>query len=74
LQSARGFIRRYRTQARYQGGVGDIDAARQRVHIRHGKGNKDRLVPLPKVTLDVLRRFWVTHRHPVLMFPIGMPD
>jgi integrase/recombinase XerD len=49
--------------------VGDIDAARQRVHIRHGKGNKDRLVPLPKVTLDMLRRFWVTHRHPVLMFP-----
>ncbi len=25
--------------------VGDIDAARQRVHIRDAKGNKDRLVP-----------------------------
>jgi integrase/recombinase XerD len=49
--------------------VGDIDADRQRVHIRDAKGNKDRLVPLPKVTLDVLRRFWTTHRHPVLMFP-----
>jgi integrase/recombinase XerD len=27
--------------------VGDIDAARCRVHIRDAKGNKDRLVPLP---------------------------
>jgi integrase/recombinase XerD len=49
--------------------VGDIDAARQRVHIRDAKGNKDRLVPLPEVTLDRLRRFWSVHRHPVLLFP-----
>jgi len=27
--------------------VGDIDAARHRVHIRDAKGNKDRFVPLP---------------------------
>ena len=49
--------------------VGDIDAARRRVHIRDAKGNKDRLVPLPQVTLDLLRRFWQTHRNPVLLFP-----
>jgi integrase/recombinase XerD len=49
--------------------VGDIDAARQRVHIRDSKGNKDRLVPLPEVTLDLLRRFWQVHRNPVLLFP-----
>ena len=49
--------------------VGDIDGTRQRVHIRKGKGGKDRYVPLPKVTLDVLRRFWTTHRHPRLLFP-----
>jgi site-specific recombinase XerD len=49
--------------------VGDIDAARARVHIRDAKGNKDRLVPLPAVTLDVLRRFWRLHRNPVLLFP-----
>lgn len=49
--------------------VGDIDAARQRVHIRNAKGNKDRLVPLPATTLAVLRRFWQLHRHPVLLFP-----
>jgi integrase/recombinase XerD len=49
--------------------VGDMDAQRQRVHIRDSKGNKDRFVPLPDATLTVLRRFWSVHRHPVLLFP-----
>jgi len=49
--------------------VGDLDAARQQVHIRNAKGNKDRLVPLPTATLDLLRRFWQIHRNPVLLFP-----
>ncbi|NEX23736.1 tyrosine-type recombinase/integrase [Thiorhodococcus mannitoliphagus] len=49
--------------------VADIDAARRRVHIRDAKGNKDRLVPLPETTLELLRRFWQVHRNPVLLFP-----
>ena len=49
--------------------VGDIDATRQRVHVRDSKGNRDRFVPLPPATLDVLRRFWQTHRNPLLLFP-----
>ncbi len=49
--------------------VGDIDAARRRVHIRDSKGNKDRLVPLPDTTLTLLRRFWQVHQNPVLLFP-----
>lgn len=49
--------------------VGDIDAARARVHIRNAKGNKDRLVPLPRATHQLLRRFWQVHRNPVLLFP-----
>jgi site-specific recombinase XerD len=49
--------------------VGDIDAARGRVHIRDAKGNKDRFVPLPDATLVVLRRFWQVHHNPVLLFP-----
>jgi integrase/recombinase XerD len=49
--------------------VGDIDAARERVHIRDAKGNKDRLVPLPRATLRVLRTFWQRHHNPVLLFP-----
>lgn len=49
--------------------VGDIDAARKRVHIRRGKGHKDRLVPLPDLTLIGLRELWERHRHPKLIFP-----
>jgi integrase/recombinase XerD len=49
--------------------VGDIDAARERVHIRNAKGNRDRFVPLPQATHQVLRHFWQVHRNPVLLFP-----
>jgi len=49
--------------------VDDMDAQRQRVHIRDSNGNKDRLVPLPDATLDLLRRFWKLHHNPVLLFP-----
>ena len=49
--------------------VGDIDAARGRVHIRDAKGNRDRFVPLPQATHKVLQRFWQVHRNPVLLFP-----
>ena len=49
--------------------VGDIDAARRRVHIRDAKGNRDRFVPLPQATHQILRRFWQVHRNPVLLFP-----
>lgn len=49
--------------------VGDIDAAHGHVHIRNAKGNRDRLVPLPQATHQLLRRFWSVHRNPVLLFP-----
>ena len=49
--------------------VGDIDAQRKRVHIRRGKGHKDRLVPLPDLTLTGLRALWRRHRNPNLLFP-----
>lgn len=49
--------------------VRDIDAHRLRVHIRDSKGNRDRFVPLPDATLAVLRKFWLVHRHPELLFP-----
>lgn len=49
--------------------VGDIDADRHRVHIRRGKGHKDRLVYLPERTLQALRVLWRKHRNPRLLFP-----
>ena len=49
--------------------VGDIDGDRMVVHVRHGKGAKDRFVPLPTRTLCVLREYWSTHRHPQWLFP-----
>lgn len=49
--------------------VRDIQAAQRRIHIREGKGGKDRLVPLPEPLLKMLRTFWATHRHGWLIFP-----
>jgi site-specific recombinase XerD len=49
--------------------VSDIDSGRMLVHIRRGKGHKDRLVPLPPKTLQMLRAHWATHRNPLWLFP-----
>jgi integrase/recombinase XerD len=49
--------------------VADIDSARMLVHVRLGKGGKDRYVPLPQRTLELLRLYWKTHRNPLWLFP-----
>lgn len=49
--------------------VSDIDAGRMLVHVRRGKGHKDRLIPLTAKTLHLLRAHWATHRHPHWLFP-----
>lgn len=49
--------------------VQDIDSGRMLVHVRGGKGNKDRYVPLPERTLHQLRQHWRTHRQPIWLFP-----
>jgi site-specific recombinase XerD len=49
--------------------VGDIDGERRLVHVRHGKGNKDRYVPLPGRSLELLRDYWRSHRDPRWLFP-----
>jgi site-specific recombinase XerD len=55
----------------------DIDGERMIIHVRKGKGAKDRYVPLPERVLKMLRRYWVMHRHPVWVFPartrMGIP-
>ncbi|MCA1617024.1 MAG: site-specific integrase [Acidobacteria bacterium] len=49
--------------------LADIDSGRMMIHVRHGKGAKDRYVPLPERTLELLRQYWATHRNPRLLFP-----
>ncbi|WP_420844208.1 tyrosine-type recombinase/integrase [Marinobacter fuscus] len=44
--------------------IADVNSHLMRVHVRCGKGKKDRFVPLPLMTLKALRRYWATHRHP----------
>src|SRR5262245_66021260 len=34
-----------------------------------GKGNKERIVPLPRAALEDLRKFWTTHSNPRWLFP-----
>ncbi len=51
--------------------VGDIDSDRMKVHVRLAKGQKDRLVVLPKATLAALRKYWSSHKNPRLIFPAG---
>ena len=53
--------------------IADIDGERMLLHVRQGKGAKDRYVPLPEATLEMLRSFWTLHRHPTLLFP-GRPS
>jgi site-specific recombinase XerD len=50
--------------------VSSIDATQMLVRVI-GKGNKERVVPLPQTLLTALRKFWLTHRHRHLLFPNG---
>lgn len=52
--------------------VPDIHSDRMVVHVRYGKGAKDRYVPLPLPTLKMLRQHWCTHRHPIWLFPASV--
>lgn len=49
--------------------VSDIDSGRMMVHVYRGKGARDRFVPLPHSTLELLRAHWRAHRNARLIFP-----
>jgi integrase/recombinase XerD len=53
--------------------IAQIDSARMQLHIRGGKGNKDRAVPLPPRTLSLLRAHWRLQRNVVWLFPATPP-
>ena len=48
--------------------IPDVDSARGVLHVR-GKRRKEREVPLPTATLQLLRDHWRTHRSPTWLFP-----
>jgi site-specific recombinase XerD len=49
--------------------VGQIDSERMMLHIWQGKGSKDRYVPLPERTLQLLREYWLSHHNLEWLFP-----
>lgn len=53
--------------------VSDIDSARMVIHVRQGKGAKDRLVPLSPRLLEELRAYWRRDRPGTWLFPGDKP-
>ena len=49
--------------------LADIDSQRMLIHVRHGKGAKDRYVPLSEALLEHLRRYWKQLRPSHWLFP-----
>lgn len=47
----------------------DVDSARMVIHVRRGKGKKDRYVTLSPVLLDLLRDYWKRDRPKLWLFP-----
>jgi integrase/recombinase XerD len=52
--------------------VEDIDSKRMIVHIRQGKGGKDRDVPMCPKLLETLREYWRWKKTKTWLFPCGI--
>ncbi len=48
--------------------VRQIDSNQMSLRII-GKGDKERIVPLPDTLLEPMRELWLMHRHPTWLFP-----
>jgi len=49
--------------------VHDILGDENKLWVRKGKNHRDRMVPLPSLMVEDLRKYWNTHRNPLLLFP-----
>jgi integrase/recombinase XerD len=54
--------------------VSDIDSQRMVIHVRNGKGRKDRYVMLSPRLLEILRAYWKAVRPGDILFPGATPD
>jgi integrase/recombinase XerD len=54
--------------------VRDVDSQRMVIHIRQGKGRKDRYVPLGTTLLEQLRDYWRAERPARFLFPGSQAD
>jgi site-specific recombinase XerD len=55
--------------------IHDIAGRENKLFIRGGKGDRDRVLPLPASLYLELRAYWSFHRHPLLIFPnVGRGD
>ena len=73
LEFRTAFVTIYATGLRVSEAVAltikDIDSARMVIHIRSGKGRKDRYVMLSEQLLDILRAYWKCARPQNFLFP-----
>ena len=49
--------------------VSDVDSERMVIHVRQGKGSRDRDVPMTPKLLEALREYWRWKRPRVYLFP-----
>lgn len=54
--------------------IADIDSGRMMLHVRSGKGDRDRSVPISPRMLLSLREYWKQYRPEILLFPGKYPD
>ena len=53
--------------------ITDIDSKRNIINIRHGKGDKDRIVPLSEKILTLLREYYKKYRPQEWLFEGSIP-
>lgn len=54
--------------------IADVDSKRMVLHVRHGKGDKERIVMLSPKLLELLRQYWLEHRPKDWLFPGRYPE